>query len=208
MLLSNTREPIVVNSLGWLKVITCSFKHNNERMMMRRRAKKVERMFRIMQRLRHMFSHRFCIRSQFLLDGFLVVISTPARRRSVWKKSVKNFQLQFIIMIPFCHRIPRVFFLISRSHILPSQKKYEIFFGWNLFAWVLLRWSRRHLRTRGAGLEEIFWGLHATFSRAASSPLMYHSPSEILTCELFAWKPERCEGGLGSGKKFFPTQFF
>lgn len=70
MLLSTREQPIVVNSLGWLKVITCSFKHNNERMMMRRRAKKVVRMFRIMQRLRHMFSHRFCIRSQFLLDGF------------------------------------------------------------------------------------------------------------------------------------------
>ena len=45
-------------------------------------------------------------------------------------------------------------------------------------------------------------------SRELLLPLMYHSPSEILTCELFAWKPERCEGGLGSGKKFFPTQFF
>ena len=183
MLLSNTREPIVVNSLGWLKVITCSFKHNNERMMMRRRAKKVERMFRIMQRLRHMFSHRFCIRSQFLLDGFLVVISTPARRRSVWKKSVKNFQLQFIIMIPFCHRIPRVFFLISRSHILPSQKKYEIFFGWNLFAWVpLRRWSRRHLRTRGAGLEDF---LRFACNILASSSYSDQTESEILSCELF-----------------------
>ena len=128
-----------------------------------------------------MFSpHRFCIRSQTLSDNFFVV-HTP------WwfQRQVKFFR---------------------RSHT-SLEKKYEIFFGWNLFAWVLLRWSRRHLRTRGAGLEEIFWGLHATFSRAASSPLMYHSPSEILTCELFAWKPERCEGGLGSGKKFFQPNF-
>lgn len=40
-------------------------------------------------------------------------------------------------------------------------------------------------------------------SRAASSS----SKSEILSCELFALKPERCEGGLGTKERRKPFFF-